>query len=372
MSNIPLRPLHKSACVEKTGHFDEISIPSEPAKQESKDREIGVFNNLDHLSSGLPWRKIQRENFTDWKKLLLFLGFDPEAKKDLVIPSAKFPLNLPKRLAEKIEKGNWDDPVLRQFLPIVQELESSASFKADPVFDQTFRKRPKLLQKYHGRALLLATGACAMNCRFCFRQNFDYETQEKSFAEELDLIAKDPTLSEVILSGGDPLSLGEGQLQALFDTLEKIPHVKRIRFHTRFPIGIPERIDEPFLKMLAGSSKQIIFIVHINHPKELDADIFNHLKKIQKLAIPVLTHTVLLRGVNDQLETLKNLFELLVDHGIMPYYINQLDRVQGAAHFEVPEEEGKRLMDRLQELLSGYAIPKYAKEIPHRLSKTVI
>jgi EF-P beta-lysylation protein EpmB len=317
------------------------------------------------------WRQIQRTNFTDWKKLLLFLNFNPE-KEQRVLPNSKFPLNLPVRLAEKIQKSHWEDPILRQFLPTVQELESSPLFMLDPVADGTFRPKPKLLHKYHGRALIVSTSACAMNCRYCFRQHFEYETKDKLFEEEIAAIAKDPSISEVLLSGGDPLSLSDAILEKLLLQLEAIPHVKRIRFHTRFPMGIPERIDASFLRVLSSCKKQILFIIHCNHPNEFDETIFAHLKKVQLLGIPILTQSVLLRGVNDDVDTLKNLFELLIDHGIMPYYLHQLDRVQGAAHFEVPETEGRILMNRLSALLPGYAIPKYVREVAGEASKSVI
>jgi EF-P beta-lysylation protein EpmB len=317
------------------------------------------------------WRQIQRDNFTDWKKLLSFLEFDL-SKAHLVLPQSKFPLNLPLRLAEKIEKGNWNDPILRQFIPTTEELKPSPLFVLDPVADSAFRSKPKLLHKYHGRALLLCSSACAMHCRFCFRHHFDYETKDKLFIEELSAIAQEPSITEIILSGGDPLSLSNAQLQYLLEELEKIPHLKRIRFHTRFPMGIPERIDSAFLHILSSCKKQIVFIIHCNHAQEFDEDIFHYLKKVQQLGIPILTQSVLLRGINDDVQTLKNLFELLVNHGIMPYYLHQLDRVQGAAHFEVTEEKGKFLIHQLNALLPGYAIPKYVREIANQPSKTPI
>ena len=266
-------------------------------------------------------------------------------------------------------KGNWEDPLLCQFLPTLEELKVSPLFVLDPVADGNARKKPKLLHKYNGRALLVCTSACAMHCRYCFRQHFDYETQDKLFQEELEEIAKEPSLSEILLSGGDPLSLSDAQLQHLIHQLSNIPHIKRIRFHTRFPMGIPERIDESFLKILADCPKQIIFVIHCNHPSEFDEEIFRRLKTIQQLGIPILTQSVLLRKVNDNIETLKQLFELLVDNGIIPYYLNQLDRVQGAAHFEVSEQEGIQLMQQLGALLPGYESPNTSWKSPATLAK---
>lgn len=317
----------------------------------------------------VPWRQIQLQNFTCWKKLADFLELDP-AYFPAILKDSHFPLNLPLRLAQKIQKNRWDDPILLQFLPVEKEKEIVLGYKADPVGDLEARKSSKLLKKYHGRALLVCTSSCAMNCRFCFRQNYDYETQNKEFSEEIELIRQDDSLTEIILSGGDPLSLSNETLRNLIQRLDVIPHLQRLRFHTRFPIGIPERIDEEFLSILEKTNLQIFFVIHTNHASELDAQVAASLKKIQRLGIPVLNQTVLLRGVNDHVSTLKELCEKLAAHGIIPYYLHQLDRVQGAAHFEVSEEEGRALIAELTKLMSGYAVPKYVKEEAGEPSKT--
>lgn len=314
------------------------------------------------------WRQIQKQNFTDWKKLAAFLEIDEHA----ILTNTSFPLNLPLRLAQKIQKNNLNDPILRQFLPTPKELEAAPGYRADAVGDGPARKERKLLHKYKGRALLVCTSACAMNCRFCFRQKFPYETEEKSFDRELEAIANDDSLTEIILSGGDPLSLSDRTLQHLISKLDKIPHLKRLRFHSRFPIGIPERIDASFLNVLKSTRLQIFFLVHCNHPHELDDAVAAALKKIQLLGIPVLNQGVLLKGVNDSLPVLKALVEKLVDNGIVPYYLNQLDRVQGTAHFEVAEEQGLKLLKELSKEVSGYAIPRYVREIPGMPSKTAL
>jgi EF-P beta-lysylation protein EpmB len=318
------------------------------------------------------WRQIQKENFTHWETLLAFLKLESDRADQILLKKAKFSLNIPKRLVQKIVPGNWNDPILLQFLPTLKELETSPLFVQDPVGDGASRKKPKLLHKYHGRALLVCTSACAMHCRYCFRQHFDYETSNKLFQEELAEIAKESSLSEILLSGGDPLSLSDLQLGELLESLDQIPHLKRIRFHTRFPMGIPERIDAQFLKLLASRKKQIIFLIHCNHPAEFDVEILQQLKKVQQLGIPVLSQSVLLKNVNDDVAVLRDLFLLLVDNGILPYYLHQLDRVQGAVHFEVPEEKGKQLMAQLERILPGYAIPKYVREIPGQPQKTPI
>ena len=246
-------------------------------------------------------------------------------------------------------------------------------FFIDPVGDKGFRSCSKLLHKYEGRVLLVTTGACAMHCRYCFRQNFDYATSTGFlFEEELGLIASDETIREVILSGGDPLSLSNPILKGLIHNLGKIKHVKRLRFHTRFPIGIPERIDDDFIEMIANCPCQVWFILHINHPNELDDDILAHVRLLQKTGAIVLNQSVLLRGVNDDADTLVMLSEKLVDNGILPYYLHQLDKVQGASHFEVSVDEGRQLIHAISKRLSGYAVPKYVREIEGEPGKTAL
>jgi EF-P beta-lysylation protein EpmB len=317
------------------------------------------------------WQQIFQTNFTDWEKLANFLELDAEQRK-CILTKPKFRLNLPFRLAAKIPKKTLEDPILKQFLPTVYESIVISDFVQDPVGDCAARQSSKLLRKYHGRVLLICTSSCVMHCRFCFRQHFEYPIREKAFDHELTLIGQDPSIREVILSGGDPLSLSNALLGDLLKKLEAIPHVRRVRFHTRFPIGIPERIDEGFLKILGSSSLRIWFLLHVNHPRELDKDIFAALTSLQKIGVSILNQSVLLRGVNDDVETLVELCELLVDHHIFPYYLYQLDRVQGAAHYEVLEEEGKALMRALSARLPGYAVPKYAKEVAGKSAKTML
>ena len=317
------------------------------------------------------WRQILRQNFVDVSKLADFLELSLHQRKSLAA-RPRFALNLPYRLASKIAKGTLEDPLLKQFLPTTAENESLPDFVSDPVGDRQCRKADKLLHKYQGRVLLVATGACAMHCRYCFRQHFDYEQADKTFESELRLIAADPSIREVILSGGDPLSLDDRVLENLLQRIAAIKHVSKVRFHTRFPIGIPERLDDAFCDMLGRIPMQFWFVIHANHPRELDLDVLQALKKLQRLGIPILNQWVLLHGVNDDIDVLTELCELLIDNGIAPYSLNQLDGVQGAAHFEVPEARGLELMAQLATRLPGYAVPRYVKEIAGMPSKTPI
>ncbi len=319
----------------------------------------------------MDWKSILRKNFTCVESLCDFLALDAE-KRTHVLASPRFILNLPERLAAKIAKNTLEDPLLKQFLPMKSEQIITPGFFLDPVEDGCARKERKLLVKYPGRALLLCTSACAMHCRFCFRQKFDYETKQHSLEKELAMIAADPSLREIILSGGDPLSLNNATLHELFDNLAAIPHLSLLRIHTRFPIGIPERIDKEFLELLRSCRLQIWMVIHCNHPRELDNDILHALKCIRKEGAIVLNAAVLLRGINDMFEVQKELHQLLAEHGIVPYYLHQLDRVQGSAHFEVSMEEGVALIHQLRAALPGYAVPRYVAEIPGKLSKTTL
>ncbi len=317
------------------------------------------------------WRAILRTNFRSLDALASYLKWDEELLSR-VLKNPKFPLNIPKRLAEKIEQNSLDDPILRQFIPLNDELTAHKGFVLEPVDDQRFARSGSLLQKYSGRALLVSTGTCAMHCRYCFRQNFDYSVKSSKFEQELETLRNDPSINEIILSGGDPLSLSTRELSELLAAFSDIPHIDIIRFHTRFPIGIPERITPQFLALLSKQPKQIIFVIHTNHAKELDKQVLDSLKSLQKLGIPILNQTVLLKGINDSFEVLFNLSQTLITNGIIPYYLHKLDLVKGAAHFAVPTKVGLSLIQQLRDSLPGYAVPSFVQEIPGQSSKTAI
>lgn len=316
------------------------------------------------MSQPAIWRRIQRTNFTRWSALAEYLQIPNEEETFLHSPS--FPLNVPRRLAAKMEKSNLTDPLLLQFLP--RKTVKNPLYVKDAVGDESSRCGSHLLQKYASRALLIVTSACVMHCRYCFRQHFDYPNQS-DFDQALKQLEQDSSLEEVILSGGDPLSLGNEALCDLLAKLDAIPHIRRIRFHTRFPIGIPERLDEELLAALDTLSSQVFFVIHSNHPRELDQEVLDACKKVGRLGIPLLNQSVLLKGVNDSLETLLSLSRKLVNHGIQPYYLHQLDQVQGAEDFEVPIEKGHALIQALRENEAGYAIPRYVQEIAGEKSK---
>jgi EF-P beta-lysylation protein EpmB len=315
------------------------------------------------------WRKIQKTNFTKVDDLCEFLELSTyQAQR--VLKQSPFPLNLPRRLAEKIGKGTLEDPILKQFLPLNEEESKTDGFGHNPVGDCEATKESGFIRKYHNRALIITTSACAMHCRYCFRRHYPYESGVKNFEKILEKINESPELNEIILSGGDPLSLNNETLSDLLNKVAQTKHIKRVRFHTRFPIGIPERIDGSFLSILENSPLQLYFVIHCNHPKELDQTVLHHIQKVGRLGIPLLNQSVLLKGVNNSCEVLAELSEKLSDNGIIPYYLHQLDRVDGGAHFEVPIQEGLKIMEKLSKKLSGYSLPQYVQEragVPYKV-----
>lgn len=320
----------------------------------------------------MQWRQILRNNFTRLEELCAYLELS-EFNQKLLLTRPRFSLNVPRRLAAKMEKNTLTDPLFLQFVPLSDETNTSPGFVSDPVCDLSFRKGGKVLHKYRGRALVLATSACAMHCRYCFRQNFPYEKGESDIEKDLALLLQtEEPIEEIILSGGDPLSLSNERLEDYLNIIDRLPSIKRIRFHTRFPIGIPERLDASFLKLLSSVTKPIYFVIHCNHPRELDPEVLASLRSVAMLGIPLLNQSVLLKGVNDNEEVFLELCETLVNGGILPYYLHLLDPVVGAGHFDVPESRGRQLIEYVQKRLSGYGVPRLVREEPGELSKTIL
>ncbi|MCU6669303.1 EF-P beta-lysylation protein EpmB [Enterobacteriaceae bacterium H4N4] len=306
-------------------------------------------------------------------ELLRLLNLDADEKL-LTGRDAKrlFALRVPRAFVARMEKGNPDDPLLKQVLTSQDEFVTAPGFSTDPLEEQN-SVVPGLLHKYRNRALLLVKGGCAVNCRYCFRRHFPYadnQGNKRNWQAALDYIAAHPELDEIIFSGGDPLMAKDHELDWLITQLETIPHIKRLRIHSRLPIVIPARITEELISRLARSSLQILLVNHINHANEID-DIFREaMFRLRRAGVTLLNQSVLLRGVNDNAATLADLSNALFDAGVMPYYIHVLDKVQGAAHFMVHDEEARAIMRELLTLVSGYMVPKLAREIGGEPSKT--
>lgn len=318
------------------------------------------------------WQTLLKEVITDPAELLdkleLNSGLLPAARRAANL----FPLRVPTGFLERIKKGDPDDPLLQQVLPLAAEEITAVGFSRDPLQEKAVNPLPGLLHKYHGRVLLTLTGACAINCRYCFRRHFPYAENisgGKAWQDILAYIKADTSISEVILSGGDPLLANDQYLGKYADDLADIAHVNILRIHSRLPIVLPERITDDFLYWFSDMRLQTILVTHSNHANELDDSVKRAIERLRERKISVLNQTVLLKGVNDNVEALVNLSQRLFACGILPYYLHLLDKVQGAAHFLVPEAKAKRLMTALRERLPGYLVPKCVYEQGGALSK---
>lgn len=325
--------------------------------------------------TGESWQQALKSALRDPLQLVQALGLATELVEPALRAAANFGLFAPRGYVARMRYGDPHDPLLRQVLPLDAELDAVPGFTADPVGDHAAKLRPGVLQKYHGRALLITTGACAIHCRYCFRRHYPYSESPRSpqaWQPAIEQLAADPTVDEVILSGGDPLTLVDAHLAELAYRIAEIPHIKRLRIHTRLPIVIPQRVSDELLGWLRGTRLAPIMVVHANHANELDEQVLASLAKLIDAGIPVLNQAVLLRGVNDTVDALAELCTRLVNARVMPYYLHQLDHVAGAAHFEAPIERGRELVEQLRARLPGYAVPRYVIEQPGELSKTML
>ena len=312
---------------------------------------------------------------TDIKKLYRCLNLDPEEVSLPMLQARKqFPLRVPMAFINRMKKGDSQDPLLLQVLCDEKELINVAGFSEDPLEEQN-NTIPGLLHKYHNRALLMTKTACAINCRYCFRRHFPYHNNQgtkKNLGAALEYIASHPELDEIILSGGDPLMAKDHEMAFLITELEKIPHIKRLRIHSRLAVVIPNRITSELCRLFAKTRLQIVLVTHINHPNEIDDNVTNAIKRLKEHQVTVLNQSVLLKKVNDDADVLACLSNKLFSIGILPYYIHLLDKVQGAAHFLVDDDNAKQIMRQLAKNVSGYLVPKLAREIGGEKSKRVI
>lgn len=324
------------------------------------------------------WQRSLRECVREPAELLALLGLGEQWLEPARQAAGTFPLRVPRSYIARMRRGDPADPLLRQVLPLGDELLATPGFVADPVGDLQALAGPGLLHKYHGRALLVTTGACAIHCRYCFRREFPYAEQhagKQSFAAALDVIRSDSSITEVLLSGGDPLTLGDRRLAALLEELAAIAHVQRVRVHTRLPVVLPERIDSGFLAAWTSARRlQRVMVIHANHAQELAgaADVQAALRALRESGTTLLNQSVLLRGVNDSVAALADLSESLFAAGVLPYYLHVLDRVRGAAHFDVPEAEALQLHAALTARLPGYLVPRLVREVPGAPAKTLL
>lgn len=319
------------------------------------------------------WQQLWRDAVTDPLELLRLLQLEHRADELLAGRDTGFALRVPRGYVARMRRGDAADPLLLQVLPRPAELEQAPGYGLDAVGDMAAASAPGVLQKYAGRALLIATGSCAVNCRYCFRRHFPYAEQTAAanhWRDAVAAVAADPSLSEVLLSGGDPLSLSNAKLAELGEALCAIAHVRRVRIHTRLPLVLPQRVDAGLIDWLTRLPLQKVVVVHANHANEFDAEVDAAHARLREAGCTLLNQSVLLRGVNDNVDTLAQLSERMIAGGVLPYYLHQLDRVQGAAHFEVADTNALALVEALRERLPGYLVPRLVREIAGEKSKT--
>lgn len=321
------------------------------------------------------WQEQMINAVRDAKELCSIVRINPSDIGLSETAAIQFPIMVPRAFIQKMERGNPKDPLLLQVLNSNQEDLRPEGYSTNPLNESSFNVAPGLIHKYHGRVLMIVSGKCAVNCRYCFRRSFPYNDNNPSRSDWLqafDYIAKDKSITEVIFSGGDPLSAPDRHLSWIVDHLEKIKHLKRLRIHTRFPVVIPERICDAFLKWVEKTKLKIQLVLHINHPNEINNELVQAIIKLRPYGINVLNQSVLLKDINDNLETQIALQEKSNEAGILPYYLHCLDPIEGASHFDVNKIKAESLIKEMRVKLPGYLVPRLAVEIPGEASKTVL
>ena len=315
------------------------------------------------------WTRALAEAITDPRVLLEHLELTHVA----VDPAPDFPLRVPHSFVERMRVGDPDDPLLRQVLPRGAERDSAPGYRIDPLGEATATVAPGVIQKYRGRVLLIAAPACAVHCRYCFRRTFPYAEHQQAVAfPALASVERDSSISEVILSGGDPLMLKDAPLRRLIDRIDAIPHLRRIRIHTRLPVVIPQRVTAELTQLLRDTRTTVSIVLHVNHPNEIGGHFVDALAALHRAGITLLNQSVLLAGVNDDVDVLDELSQRLFDNHVLPYYLHLLDPVIGTHHFDVPQASGIALINALRARLPGYLVPRLVREIAGRDAKTLI
>ncbi len=327
------------------------------------------------IQSNLPekWQEILSDLITDPKELLQILQLDPDTRPYSLAALKQFPLKAPRPYVDRIAKANWDDPLLRQIWPAVEEENNLQGFTSNPLEEDLFNPVPGLLHKYQGRVLLTAAPHCAIHCRYCFRRHFDYQTNSPSRAQwdaAFAYIGSDPGIEEVILSGGDPLAISDRQFSWLLGQLAQIPQLTTVRIHSRLPIVIPQRITTELLRCLAETRLKVVMVVHCNHSQELDRVVTHSFSMLTEHGVKLFNQSVILKDVNNSAQDLIQLSKALFAHDVLPYYLHMPDQVAGTGHFYVKDREARQLMKAMHAALPGYLVPHLVREIPGELGKT--
>lgn len=288
------------------------------------------------------------------------------------VENPEFPLHVPRTFIERMEKRNPHDPLLLQVAPSREELSSAEGYIADPLKEREFTLSGGVVKKYANRALVITTQACPVHCRYCFRRHFDYSSNQiADFQSTLETLANDPSIFEVIMSGGDPMTISNAKLNAFVQQLEDLNHITILRIHTRFPVMIPQRITPALVEILSRTRLKVVVVVHINHPNEIDDSVQQAIQLLRRAQIEVFNQSVLLKGINDSVETLSRLMRSVFEIGVVPYYLHLFDPIAGAHHYDVRHTTASALWKKLQAQLPGYLVPRLVREIPHEPSKTI-
>ncbi|MEE2763090.1 MAG: EF-P beta-lysylation protein EpmB [Pseudomonadota bacterium] len=330
-----------------------------------------------HLAEdGRSWQQHLSESITSPEILLQRLGLAPEEwLSGAQAGHQLFPIRVPEPFLARMRHGDPNDPLLRQVLPRQEESVRMPGYVRDPLAEDRAVQTTGLIRKYRSRALLMVTGQCAVNCRYCFRRHFPYDEQRLGASDRrqvIDTLSASPEINEVILSGGDPLAVNDRLLAQWAADLSAIPHIRRLRLHTRLPVVIPQRVCDALLKWLSQTQIPVVMVLHINHPAEIDPTTRNALGYLRAAGVTLLNQSVILRGVNDSVAVLESLSETLFEAGVMPYYLHAFDPVEGAHHYDVPDEEARTLVQGLLARLPGFLVPRLVREEPGRDGKTPI
>jgi len=319
------------------------------------------------------WQQQLSQAITSAEQLLQILDLTTSDFSNFSAANQQFSLKAPLAYIHKIQHGNPRDPLFLQVMTQAAEMQPAQGYGTDPVGDLNANKTPGLLHKYHGRVLLITTGACAVHCRYCFRRHFPYsqlQAGREQWSQAIEYIAQHTDIKEVILSGGDPLMLSDDKLDALISQLENLPHINRLRIHSRLPVVLPDRITDALVARLARSRFNVCLVIHANHANEITLPEIHALQKLKRAGIHLLNQAVLLKNINHKLADQINLSEALYSAGVLPYYLHLLDPVQGAAHFEVNLKDALKLISQMQSQLPGFLVPKLVREIAGETSKT--
>ena len=317
------------------------------------------------------WQTLLGQSITDPEQLLRELKLPLSLLPGAVRASASFKLRVPYAFLARMRQGDPDDPLLRQVLPLEEELSVVPGYCTDPLAELDAMPAPGVLHKYQGRVLLTTTGACAIHCRYCFRRHYPYSDANptREHRQTIDYLHRQAGVTEVILSGGDPLTLSDARLAALVTALESVPQLERLRIHSRVPVMLPERIEPALLEWITGTRLRVVLVIHANHANEIDSSVRQAMYQLRQAGVTLLNQSVLLRGVNDDSGVLVALSEKLFAAHILPYYLHQLDPVQGAAHYYVGDQEAMNLIQEIRERLPGYLVPRLVREYAGQASK---